>query len=293
MTKNEQIIDSWNKVKPDQAKRDRLLNDIFTSARAERPSRAGAGLRFSLRTLLVAIAIVALSATSAFAAYSAGVNAAQPPADVEQLNEMIAALQEQVAVLNEEIEELRGQINATQYGSKTDMPDGKSAFLIDLNLDEGFGIGIVAEQNKFSSMSETIEYIESLGAPFKVPGWTPEVFKGREPGMIGALFLSELTNELYPVLWFYYPGGLHFTFSIIQYHFGPDHQVNIHTIHNMETVMVGDIEVTVIYQPNGGRMLFWMDDDGVFTHMSMGGPSITLADALAIIASMSAPVSAE
>lgn len=118
-------------IKLDQVTQDRLLNDIIVSVRAAKPSRVGAGLKFSLKTLLVAAAIIMLSAMTAFAAYGAGLNAGQPPEqpneDVEQLNELIVALQEenaelngQVAALSEEVEDLRAKINVAQFETKED-----------------------------------------------------------------------------------------------------------------------------------------------------------------------------
>ncbi|MCL2678300.1 MAG: hypothetical protein FWE85_04520, partial [Clostridiales bacterium] len=93
MPKNKQIIESWNKVEADETARERMLNNIAERARVGQPdadlrknfiysgaaagnsgrsSRRPGGMRLSLRTLMVALAVVILSATAVFAVANGG-----------------------------------------------------------------------------------------------------------------------------------------------------------------------------------------------------------------------------
>ena len=332
------------KVRSDQSTRERLLNDILISSHAAKPSKTGAGLRFSLKTLLIAVAIVALFATSAFAAYGAGLNGqiaelqgqidelqgqANLPTDVKELNEIIATLQdqndilieqfnvvlgqngelsEQLEAVLEEVEELRKQINATQHGSKNELPNPKGLPIQldfnDINFNSIDQTSVKSVKN-FSSMEEAREY---LNAPFKVANWVPEGMVASKSGIQGNMMTNGDLYPAYASAYFQYlfpDVGYLSSFEVFQYYFGPNHQViNINTIYEMETVVVGNIEVTVVYDtmifdlsrtPPQNRLtlqLYWMDEDDVFYWMRCINP-VDLETALAIVASMGEPIPAK
>lgn len=107
----ERINNACEYATADRAAKERLLNRIFVSAREKKTGEVWSGLRFSLRTLLVAVAIVMLSAATAFAAYGVGLNSAPPPdEEIGQLNEIIIALQEESAQLQDENAQLNEQV---------------------------------------------------------------------------------------------------------------------------------------------------------------------------------------
>jgi len=278
--------------------RDRALNSILARVRAGKPNRMRRGISFSLKTLLVAVAIVMLSATTAFAAYGAGLNAAPPPeqpdVNVEQFNELIAALQEENAELNDKVaelevvvEELREQLlMVAQYDSREETPTGK-AFNIDWGTVESLRAAEIAAHSTMAEAAATV------GGPFKEPGWLPE---GTTQGEILSAVLGE---SRYPSVITYYQVASGKKINLYQYYFGPDHQVNLDTIYDAEKYMVGDTEVIVIYRPTSAGIdlhVYWMDADGVFNWMlssNNGSNWFDLETALAIVASMGTPVSAK
>jgi len=249
----------------------------------------------------VAVAIVMLSATTAFAAYGAGLNAVPPPeeTDVGQLNELIVALQEenaelngQVATLSDEVGELQEQLArviAKQVDNKDMLKGGP--IQVDFNTTEKFSF------EKVEFYSSLAEANEDLGAPFKTVGWVPQgtVLTGADSlgGYAGGL----ITSALYPVMVIDYkvPGHSlqnNFRVNVVQYYFGPNHKVvNINTVYDMETVEVGGIEVIVIYVNETTLRLCWMDEDCVFFSVYVYG--FDLAAALSVSVLMSAPVPAK
>jgi len=270
-------------VKSDRNTKERLLNDIFVTARAEKPSRAGSGLRFSLRTLLVAVAIAALSATSAFAAYSAGLNAAQPT-DVKELNGIIAALQEQVADLNEEIEVLRGLI-VTQYDSKEETPTGNMYSYTKSHPEREVLMQEVGTQSKnFSTLAEAAEF---AGVPFKEPLWLPAGTK--------RTMLVRFTQHggFYPTAMVMYTvpdvgmGTLAGSITLQQEYVGSSFQFNLDTAYDVETVVINGVEVTVVALGENALELFWIED-GIFFQLRT--IRLGLQATLQIVESMGEPV---
>ena len=326
----EQIIKSWDKIEPDQAMQERLLNDILVSARAvRRPSKAGVGLRFSLKTLLIAVAIVMLSAATAFAAYGAGLNGqiaelqnqidelqgqANLPTDVKELQEIIVslqdqndtlieqanavleqneALQEQVTALNEEIEVLRGLVITT-----VELPNGKK---ISLTMWEesisAFAREVGIESTRFATLAEAAAYAK---VSFKEPQWLPA---GAEPKLQqaagnllpeGYITFFRLNNGLYPDALVYYrvpaQGPESVAYDIIW------DQYYFGPDYTIYIDVAEDIETymvngveVVVVPTDKGYDLYWMED-GIFS-MLKRCPDLTTA--LAIMASMGAPVPAK
>ncbi|MCL2817763.1 MAG: hypothetical protein FWD39_05190 [Clostridiales bacterium] len=249
----DKIINSWEKIQPDQATQDSLLNEILVSTREARPNKAKNGLRFSLRTLAAAVAIVALSATSAFAAYSAGVNAAQTD-EVGQLNEIIAALEkqnadlsEQVEAVLEEVEELRRQLKFTQ----AETPVLRKLRFEEIDLSEQYVM------MNFSSLAEAAEY---ASAPFK------ESQGGSGISNVTSNFaVSRFTNlndpdVVVPGIITYHRLANNRTFMFIQMYFGPGASVDIETELDFEEVMIGGIEAIRV-KSGSGSGLYWVEDN--------------------------------
>ncbi|MCL2677613.1 MAG: sigma-70 family RNA polymerase sigma factor [Clostridiales bacterium] len=295
----EKINNAWDKMRADQATRDRLLNKVFISARAGNQSKVGRGISFSLKTLLVAVAIVMLSATTAFAAYSAGLNAAPPPqeeTDVAQLNELITELQEentelnsQVIALNLKIAELRAQIDNLTVtkvdpketrGNLTWTWDGYDELMAQA-LESGY---------RAKLFSTVAELVLETGVPFKEPHWMPAgtVKAAERGGSDKAVYFQVFNNGYSPAsaVRFNTSAG---QFELVQTYVGPGVQVDVQTTGDVETLSAGGMEVIAV---NIGDyyIIFWMDEGMICELRFDGNQEDVLETALKIVASMGQPL---
>ncbi|MCL2678446.1 MAG: DUF4367 domain-containing protein [Clostridiales bacterium] len=261
--KDKQIDILWSKIEPDQAAHQRMLSNILERAHGGRkPGKVGRGISFSLKTLLVAVAIVMFSATTAFAAYGVGLNAG-PDEEIGQLNGIIVALQEENAELNGQVALLEAEVAELKNVMYVLGPLPYKDSILNL---AGLSLtGFSAPKDAEQVVSFTV----------KEPGWLPE---GLGLKNVGVVKFQDESYEDFVSLFFSGLKGCDTWFW--QSKVSQDFDIN-HAYGSWAEVTIDGIEAFYSQKgPNGnGKQLDWVQDGVLYS--LMGGYNFQFLFAIA------------
>jgi len=244
---NEEIRTAWSKLNPDDEGIQRIMSKIHTG-REQRKSR------ISVKTLLIAAAIIALTVVTVFAGSST-------------IREIIIGGSRATQVETVENPNITHYAHLYSDGVRVETRILDS-FYFRVNNPDRYTPAITSQRGSIFTVEEANRY-----APFTIaePTFIPEHLH------LGEILLPRFDEETYAfgaMLLYHNESGI-MSLILVQRYVGPEGYFVLESTHPIKKIMIGDAEALLLINENGGansgqvsRQLKWISDGTFFELMN-------------------------